>query len=247
MADTKKPDTSDVYDEAAHVLPPVVNWITNNVLLLLLLVAEGYLMGSLFARGWVDNIEAPNNWGTYHGVGVVLFYSAGAATAGLSLRSSVAAAAALKRKQYGFAFFNFFTLAVLSASEIWSSFSERSFHLVTSPADRALLAFVHQPPTSAISPTLVVVSIVLPFASLSYGFSQQRKARTSAADLADEAANYDRKIIRARKQAELNKIRAQGLAGAMRAGVQAARHAEDDQDEAFEPSQNGHGDVGDFR
>lgn len=243
MADSKKPDTADVYDEASHVLPGPINWVTNNVLLFLLLCAEGYLMGSLFARGWVDNIEAPNHWGTYHGFGVVLFYAAGAATAGLSLRASVAAAAALKRKQWGFAFFNFFTLAVLSASEIWSSFSERSFHLVTSPADRALLAFVHQPPTSAISPTLVVVSIVLPFASFSYGFSQQRKARTSAADLADEAANYDRKIIRARKQAELNKIRAQGLAGAMRAGVQAARH----DDEDMELSRNGHEDGADFR
>ncbi|MBA2678712.1 MAG: hypothetical protein H0U76_10020 [Ktedonobacteraceae bacterium] len=209
--------SEDVYEQAAHHLPPAINFIINNLLLLLLLIAEGYLMGSLFSRGWVDNIEAPNHWGTYHGVGVILFYAAGAATAGLGLRASVAAAAAIRGKKWGFGVFNLFTLLVLSASEIWSSLSERSFHLVASPADHALLASMGQPPDAAISPTLLVVSFVLPFASLSYGFSQQRKARVSSADLQDEEMEMDRKILHAEKQARLNAARAKGVAQTGRA------------------------------
>lgn len=222
--------SEDVYEQAAHHLPPAINFIINNLLLLLLLIAEGYLMGSLFSRGWVDNIEAPNQWGTYHGVGVILFYAAGAATAGLGLRASVAAAAAIRGKKWGFGVFNLFTLVVLSASEIWSSLSERSFHLVASPADTAALAYFGQPANAAISPTLLVVSFVLPFASLSYGFSQQRKARVSSADLQDEEMEMDRKILRAEKRAKLNAVRAKGFVGMGKAAVEAARAEEGDAD-----------------
>jgi hypothetical protein len=54
-------EVRDVYEEASHVLPPFVNWLIDNALLPLLLIAEGYLMGSLFVRGWVSDIEQPLN------------------------------------------------------------------------------------------------------------------------------------------------------------------------------------------
>ncbi|MBA3826412.1 MAG: hypothetical protein H0X24_21235, partial [Ktedonobacterales bacterium] len=81
----------------------------------------------------------------------------------------------------------------------------------------ALLAAMGQPGNAAISPTLLVVSFVLPFASLSYGFSQQRKARVSSADLQDEEMEMDRKILHAEKQARLNAARAKGVAQTGRA------------------------------
>src|SRR5215469_3464359 len=176
-------EVRDVYEEESHVLPPFVNWLIDNALLPLLLIAEGYLMGSLFVRGWVSDIEQPLNWGAYHGAGVVAFFMAGAATAGLNLRASVAFAGFLQRRKFGFAFMNFLTVIGLSASEVWSSLEERSFHLITSPADKAVLAWFHAPANSALTPSLVITSIVLPFTTLTYGFSQQRKARVSQADL----------------------------------------------------------------
>lgn len=166
-----------INDASAHVLPGLVAWLIDNALLPLLLIAEGYLMGSLFARGWVSDIEAPSRWGWYHAIGVFVFYAAGAATAGLGLRASVAFAASLRVKRWGFAFLNLLTVVGLSAAELWSSFSERSFHLAASPADRAVLMWLGKPPDAGITPTLVVVSLVLPFASLTYGFSQQHKAQ----------------------------------------------------------------------
>jgi uncharacterized membrane protein len=172
------PVTNQAITEAsAHVLPGCMSWVIDMALLPLLLLAEGYLMGSLFARGWVSDIEAPSHWGFYHALGVLVFYAAGAATAGLGLRASVAFAASLRAKRWGFACLNLLTVVGLSAAELWSSFSERSFHLAASPADRAVLTFWHFPPDAGITPTLVVVSLVLPFASLTYGFSQQHKAQ----------------------------------------------------------------------
>jgi uncharacterized membrane protein len=177
MAQTTPLTNQAINEASAHVLPGLVAWLIDNALLPLLLLAEGYLMGSLFARGWVSDIEAPSRWGLYHAIGVCVFYAAGAATAGLGLRASVGFAASLRLKRWGFAFLNLLTVVGLSVAELWSSFSERSFHLAPSPADRAVLTFLHQPADAGITPTLVVVSLVLPFASLTYGFSQQHKAQ----------------------------------------------------------------------
>ncbi len=177
MANTSTVTNAAINEASAHVLPGCMSWVIDMALLPLLLLAEGYLMGSLFARGWVNDIEAPSRWGFYHALGVLVFYAAGAATAGLGLRASVAFAASLRLKRWGFAFLNLLTVLGLSVAELWSSFSERSFHLVPSPADRAVLIWLHQPADAGITPTLIVVSLVLPFASLTYGFSQQHKAQ----------------------------------------------------------------------
>ncbi len=177
MAQASSVTNQAIHDASAHVLPGFVAWMIDTLLLPLLLIAEGYLMGSLFARGWVSDIEAPSLWGWYHALGVGVFYAAGAATAGLGLRASVAFAASLRARRWGFALLNLLTVVGLSVAELWSSFSERSFHLAASPADRAVLLWLHKPPDAGITPTLVVVSLVLPFASLTYGFSQQHKAQ----------------------------------------------------------------------
>ena len=188
---------ADVYESAAYVLPGFVNWMTNTLLLPLLLMAEGYLLGSLFSRGWVDNIESPNHWGDFHGLGVVLFFGAGVASAGLALRASVAAASCFQQRRLGFALFNLLTLFLMTGAEAWSSFSERSFHLISSPADGAVLRWMGFAANSPITPTLVIVSVILPIVSLSYGFSQLHRAKVSMADIADEEAIMDRKIVHA--------------------------------------------------
>jgi hypothetical protein len=222
-------DTRRHRDDGAPALPRWVNFIQDNLFLTFLILAEAYLLGTLMTLGWVGDIEQPEQWGAYHGLGVVLFFFSGAMAAGVALRCSVAAANAFKRRDLGFGLFNFLGLLVFSGAEIWASLSERSANLRPTPADTAVLDLLGIS-SLPVSPTVVVVALLLPFASLYYGFSQQR-VRESEQDrvdkLAQEEAALERKVLRARKMAEVRSAQAAGLAGAMRAGVQAARGKRD--------------------
>ncbi len=208
-------------DVDAHALPGWVNFIQDNLFLSFLILAEAYLLGTLMTLGWVANIEAPSQWGTYHGVGVVLFFLAGAMAAGVALRCSVKAAACFTRHEWGMALFNFTGLLLFSGSEIWASLSERSANLRPTPADTSVLGLLGMG-HAAVSPTVVVVSLLLPFASLYYGFSQQH-TRDTAQDRAAKAAQEDyvleRRQRRAEAQARLRAAQVAGLAGVLRAGV----------------------------
>jgi hypothetical protein len=92
------------------------------------------------------------------------------------------------------------------------------------------------------SPTVVMVAVLLPFASIYYGFSQQGRAKVNEADLEEqeqvEAARLKRKLIRAQATAEIRKAQARGLAGMMKAGVQTLR-SDDVQDDDSLVSANG--------
>jgi hypothetical protein len=160
---------------------------------------------------------------------VVLFFLAGAMAAGVALRCSVAAASGFRRREWGFACFNFLGVAAFCGAEIWASLSERSANLHPTPADKAVLQLLGVA-SLPVSPTVVVVALLLPFASLYYGFSQQHAhhetAEARAAKLADEEAQLERKLLQARMQAQIRSAQAAGLAGALRAGVQAARGSE---------------------
>jgi hypothetical protein len=119
--------------------------------------------------------------------------------------------------------------AAFCGAEIWASLSERSANLHPTPADKAVLQLLGVASLPD-SPTVVVVALLLPFASLYYGFSQQQAHRETAeeraAKLAEEEAALERNLLRARMQAQIRSAQTTGLAGALRAGVQAARGAE---------------------
>src|SRR5260370_429361 len=104
-----------------HTLPRWVNFIQDNLFLSFLILAEAYLSGTLMALGWVPDIEAPSHWGTYHAVGVILFFSAGAMAAGVALRCSVKAAGCFQRREWGFALFNFTGLLLFSGAQAWQA------------------------------------------------------------------------------------------------------------------------------
>jgi hypothetical protein len=217
-------------DEIAHhALPGWVNFIQDNLFLSFLILAEAYLLGTLMTLGWVPDIESPSQWGTYHGVGVVLFFLAGAMAAGVALRCSVVAASCFRRHEWGFALFNLLGVFAFCGAEIWASLSERSANLHPTPADKAVLQFLGLA-SLPVSPTVVVVSLLLPFASLYYGFSQQHVHRETAderaAKLEEEEGQLERRLLRARIQAQIRQAQAAGLVGALRAGVQAARGAD---------------------
>jgi len=213
-------------DDGAHALPRWVNFIQDNLFLTFLILAEAYLLGTLMTLGWVADIEAPSRWGTYHGLGVILFFFAGAMAAGVALRCSVAAASAFKRRELGFALFNFVGLVVFSVAEIWASLSERSANLRPTPADTAVLNLLGISDLP-VSPTVLVVALLLPFASLYYGFSQQVRHRETeeerAAKYAEEQAALERRVLRAQKMAQVRAAQAAGVGAALLAGVQAAR------------------------
>jgi hypothetical protein len=232
MAHTRQDATDQRQGDptAEHTLPQWVNFIQDNLFLSFLILAEAYLLGTLMALGWVPDIEAPSHWGTYHAVGVVLFFSAGAMAAGVALRCSVKAAGCFQRHEWGFAIFNFTGLLLFSGAEIWASLSERSANLRPTPADGAVLSLLglHGSP---ISPTVVVVALLLPFATLYYGFSQQQ-ARETQEDREEKAAAEDfaleRRLARAQAQARVRQVQVAGLARTARAGLQALRTSEQD-------------------
>jgi hypothetical protein len=123
------------------------------------------------------------------------------------------------------ALFNFTGLVLFSGAEIWASLSEPSANLQPTPADKAVLAILGLP-AAPVSPTVVVVAFLLPFASLYYGFSRQQR-RATEEERAEQAAQEDfalrRKLARAEATARLRAVQAAGFAGAIRAGVQAVR------------------------
>jgi hypothetical protein len=220
----------------AHTLPRWVNFIQDNLFLSFLILAEAYLLGTLMTLGWVADIEAPSRWGTYHGVGVVLFFLAGAMAAGVALRCSVKAAGCFSRHEWGMALFNFVGLVLFSGAEIWASLSERSANLQPTPADTAVLSILGVA-SAPISPTVVVVAFLLPFASLYYGFSQQHQQRRETdEDRAEQERAEDfalrRKLARAEGAAKLRAVQVGGLAAAMRAGMHAVRAPAPDPDAA---------------
>jgi hypothetical protein len=241
-AEAAATDAQDRYEEASHVLPRWVNFVIENWLLTFLLLAEAYLLGTLMTLGWVKDIEAPSQWGWYHTIGIVLFFAAGATAAGVALRCSVASVGAFKRREWGFAFFNFLGLVVFSGVEIWASLSERSSNLLPTPADNAVLDAFHLH-GAPISPTVVMVALLLPFASIYYGFSQQGRTRVTDADIEEKkrklAADLEEKRLRAEANAQIRAAQAKGLRGM----AQALRGKDEDTSEVpLHPlgSSNGH-------
>jgi hypothetical protein len=218
-------------DSAAHVaLPRWILWLQDNVLLTVLILAEAYLLGTLMTLGWVRNIEDPHGWGMYHAIGVVLFFAAGATAAGVALRCSFTAAAAFQRGAWGTAFFNLFGLFIFCGAEVWASLSERSANLAPTPADVAVLNLLnlHGLP---VSPTVVIIAIVFPFASLFIGFSQRPAASIESAEARRE--RQQRELDEAQHRATLRAVKAAGLrnVGAALMGHQDPRPPTDHDDD----------------
>lgn len=191
-----KRDTSAT--DGMHTLPPWYEWVQGNLFLSFLILAEAYLLGSLMIAGWVPNIEDPRSWGVYKAIGVVLFFAAGAMAAGIALKASMKAAACFKARELGFALFNFLGVCVFCVVEIWASLSERSSNLHPTPADTAVLGLLHVT-TFPVSPTVVIIALLLPFTTLYFGFSQQKPVMKTAEELAEETAREEARIEKDRR------------------------------------------------
>ena len=204
-----------------HALPRWFEWMQDNFFLSALILAEAYLLGDLMQRGWVRDIEDPNSWGRYHGVGVVLFFAAGAMAAGVALSCSVKASNAFAHGKWGSGLFSFLGVAAFGLCEIWASLSERSANLMPTPADHAvlnLLGVSHLP----ISPTVVIVALLLPFTTLYSGFSRQHVETP----LEEEKAKLERELTLEPLRQQVRARKAIGAVGLGRQMLDAARGKE---------------------
>lgn len=211
-----------------HIIPAWVIWVQRNFLLSALIIAEAYLLGTFMTQGWVPGLEQPLSWGVYGSIGVGIFFVAGACIASLTLFCGAKSAVSFQNGRYAMGVFNFIGLLFFATCEIWASLAERSAYLHPQPSDIAVLSAlsIHNP---AISVTAVVVSILLPVASVYYGFSQQPQRLKTADEQAAEAEAEEARIaketrIRLAKTAANAQVRAAQVQG-MGMTAQAAKGA----------------------
>lgn len=220
----------DSFDESLHALPSWFAWFQKTFGLSFIVLAEAYLMGSLAVEGWVKELTFDTVFGSFRGVGVIFFFLAGVAVAGIGLTCSVVFVGSVKRRQPFMAIFTGLGMLIFFGVEVWSSLSERSLYLLATPADLAVLkafGFKGRPP---ISPTILVVSLLFPLGSMFFGFVQQRRAAVTEADLAEDEMEMRRRIRQAELEAQLvaaeaqkHAARARGAVGVLKAGAEALR------------------------
>jgi hypothetical protein len=220
----------DPFDESLHALPHWFAWFQKTFGLSFLVLASAYLLGKLATLGWVADINTPARWGVFDGAGVVIFFLAGVAVAGIGLTCSVVFVAAIKRRSGFIACVTGIGMLLFFGVEVWASLSERSGNLRPTPADLTVLTALGFHGLPPIGPTVIVVSVLFPLGSLYFGFVQQRRAAVTQTDLADDAMEMRRRIQQAQYEAQLAEAQAtkraaqaRGAIGVVRAGVQAAR------------------------
>jgi hypothetical protein len=220
----------DPFDESLHALPHWFAWFQKTFGLSFLVLASAYLLGKLATLGWVADINTPARWGVFDGAGVVIFFLAGVAVAGIGLTCSVVFVAAIKRRSGFIAIVTGIGMLLFFGVEVWASLSERSGNLRPTPADLAVLTALGFHGLPPIGPTVIVVSVLFPLGSLYFGFVQQRRAAVTSQDLWEDRMEMERKIRQAEDEARLAEAmatkraaQARGAIGVVRAGMQAAR------------------------
>ncbi len=207
-----------------HALPGWATWVQDNWFLSFLVIAEAYVLGTLMTLGWVPNIEDPSTWGWFHGLGVPIFFLAGATGGGLAVRTSMKAASSFVAKRYGFALGNLLGLLLISGIEVWGSLSERAANLTPGPADRALLAWLGIT-SGSVSPTVIMVALFLPFVAIWWGFSSEKHEDPPV----ETAETVRHRLENERLIAEHKRAEALANARARRAQVAAYLHREPDE------------------
>lgn len=196
----------------AHTdLPRWLEAFRDTFLLFFLLVADAYLLGDAATTAWVPSVDDPTGWGIFRGIGVILFFVAGAAAATLGVSCSVAAARYTIEKRWFFALITGIGVLLFTGSEVWVSISSRSNNLQPSPADQAVQSFLGLPHGS-LYPTLLVVAFLLPLATLYYGFVRVKRQEKTPAEIEEDKK---RKLAQESMRQELMMLKTKGRAARM--------------------------------
>lgn len=207
----------------AHAtMPGFVVWIQDNLLLTLLIISSGFVNMVMLVDGIVPNIEDPATWGAFRTGEIIALAAAGLGLGGLALRISYKIAVCYSARQWGRVVFLAFGMSTFAFIEFWASFSQRAQHIATTPADAAVLSLFNiQNPS--VSLTAVLISIVIPFASIFWGFAADDPAPKAVEDPATLKQRLENQLLEQQYRTQMTAARVGGLAGAVRAGVKAAQ------------------------
>lgn len=206
-------------------MPRFVAWVQDNLLLTLLIIASGFVNGVMMIDGWVANVQDPQSWGVWGTFGVVILFAAGLGMGGLALRISYKLSECYANRQWGRVAFMALGMLVFAFIEFWASFSQRAAHIHLTPADSALLGVLNiRNPT--VSLTAILISIVVPFASIFWGFAAEDPAPKALEDEATLKQRLANEEAEAQHKQTMMTIRAKGT----RATIRAAMGKEDEQE-----------------
>ncbi len=219
-----------------HTLPKWVVAIQDRFLLPLLIIGSGYVIGIMLITGWVPDLQNPSTWGVLKGLGVIAFFTIGAAAGGLGLRLSYSAADAAQRKNWFQVFFFMVGVLLIGSFEIWASLSERSQNIKMTPADTWLLSVMGISPTVGISPTIIFIAF-LPFVlTLYWGFAAKTHEQAPKAEIVDLEAlknQMEAKKIQAQANAEIRAMQVRNFGKTLRSiasGSDDSTSVQEDQD-----------------
>ncbi len=202
----------------AHVLPRWFEWFQDNVVLTLLVLAGMILNGLMFTEGIVPRGDV-TAWGFLPIVKVVAFFLAGSGLTGVALRAGVLLARAFREGRVMEGMVGLLISLIYIPLEIWASITVRSQEHIFTPADAWVMQAIGQP-NLPVSPTIVVIAIASPLILFTWGIVT-RKVETESVEA--QAERFARAEAKARHDAQMAALRAQGIGAMLHAGIVSAK------------------------
>jgi hypothetical protein len=117
-------------------------------------------------------------------------------------------------------------LMTFVGAEVWCSLTERSGNLAPSVADIAVLHALGLP-TTGVSPTLIVIAILIPYVALFWGFASQTSTPVKVAieDPAERDARYAQEEAELQHKQRISELKTGGFIKGVGAAAAATRDA----------------------
>jgi len=216
------------HQTVAHAtMPRFVVWVQDNILLTLLILASGFVNMVMLTDGLVKNIEDPATWGVFHTVEIIALAAAGLGLGGLALRISYKIAVCYMARQWGRVVFLAMGMITFAFIEFWASFSQRAVNIQSSPADNSILSLfnIHNP---SVSFTAILISIVIPFASVFWGFAADDPTPKAIESADDLQRRHDNEYATQQHKARMLAAKANAWVGTVKGAVNAAQGTTND-------------------
>ena len=216
------------HQSVAHAtMPSFVVWVQDNILLTLLILASGFVNMNMLITGLVKNIEDPSSWGAFLTLEIIALAAAGLGLGGLSLRISYKIAVCYVARQWGRVVFLALGMATMAFIEFWAAFSQRAANIPSSPADNTVLSLfnIHNP---NISFTAILIALVIPFASIFWGFAADDPAPKVIESADDLQRRHDNEYATQQHKSRMMAAKANAWGGMVKGAVNAAQGTTND-------------------